>query len=152
MMTIDTFNRLTGQETLHPLVGIADLTADRLDHDVDSPCNFYALLCNEHRLRLVTPGESFHIPAESHKEEYGYTGVLFHPDLLCDTPLESDITVYTCRCNCRRELCSRDRRKVTDCIKLIAHELEHSIDRYSRPIIVSQIGLLLNHCSRICDD
>lgn len=27
-MTINTFNRLTGQVTLHPLVGIADLTDD----------------------------------------------------------------------------------------------------------------------------
>ncbi|PWL60696.1 MAG: transcriptional regulator [Bacteroidales bacterium] len=150
MMTIDTFNRLTGQETLHPLVGIADLTADSLDHDIDSPCNFYALLCNGERLRLIIPGEIFRIPAAVHKRECGYTGVLFHPDLLCDTPLERDINKYPCRCTCHKPLCDSDKNAISGCISLIAHELEHSIDRYSSTIIVSQIGLLLNYCTRIC--
>lgn len=150
MMTIDSFNRITGQETLHPLVGIADLSADRLEDDVDACCNFYALLCNGERLRLVIPGESLHIPAASNKNRCGYTGVLFHPDILCDTPLEHEISSYTCRCNCCRKLCDKELRAINDCISLIARELQHSIDRFSSAIIVSQIGLLLNHCKRIC--
>lgn len=150
MMTIDKFNRLTGQETLHPLVGIADLTGDNLDSDIRKPCNFYALLCNEDRLRLVIPGETLRIPSASNKRSAGYTGVLFHPDLLCDTPLESEITSYTCRCNCHKKLCENDRKTIHGCLDLIANELEHAIDRYSSTIIVSQIGLLLNYCTRIC--
>lgn len=150
MMTIDTFNKLIGQETLHPLVGIADLTGDSLDSDICKPCNFYALLCNEERLRLVIPGEIFRVPSANNKQVSGYTGVLFHPDLLCDTPLESEITSYTCRCNCHKKLCDNERKTIHDCLALIANELEHSIDRYSSAIIVSQIGLLLNYCTRIC--
>lgn len=150
LMTIDNFNRLTGQETLHPLVGIADLTEDSLDCDIIRPCNFYALLCNDGRLRLVIPGEPFRIPAARNRHEHGYTGVLFHPDLLCDTPLENEIMSYTCRCNCCKKLCDKDKKTIQGCIDLIAHELEHSIDRYSSIIIVSQIGLLLNYCTRIC--
>lgn len=95
MMTIDSFNRLTGQETLHPLVGIADLSVDHLEVDVDICCNFYALLCNGERLRLVVPGERLHIPSASNKSADGYTGVLFHPDILFDTPLEHDISRHT---------------------------------------------------------
>lgn len=152
MMTIDKFNRLTGQETLHPLVGIADLTGDNLDSDIRKPCNFYALLCNEDRLRLVIPGETLRIPSASNKRTEGYTGVLFHPDLLCDTPLESEIASYTCRCNCHKKLCENDKKTIYGCLDLIANELEHSIDRYSSAIIVSQIGLLLNYCTRICCD
>lgn len=150
MLTIDTFNRLTGQETLHPLVGIADLSADSLDCDIDRPCNFYALLCNGERLRLVAPGESFRIPSVRNKRTQGYTGVLFHPDILCDTPLEDDIARYSCRCNCSKKLCDNDRKTIDGCIGLIAHELGHAIDRYSGAIIVSQIELLLNYCTRIC--
>lgn len=150
MMTINTFNRLTGQETLHPLVGIADLTDDCLDSDIDRPCNFYAMLCNEERLRLVIPGDIFRIPAAKNRHKYGYTGVLFHPDILCDTPLENEISGYACRCNCHKKLCDKERETIHGCIDLIAHELEHSIDRYSSTIIVSQIGLLLNYCTRIC--
>lgn len=150
MITINSFNKLTGQETLHPLVGMADLTGDRLESDICKPCNFYALLCNEERLRLVTPGETLRIPSESNKHGAGYTGVLFHPDLLCDTPLETEITRYTCWCNCTKKLCDNDKKTIHGCLDLIAHELEHSIDRYSSTIIVSQIGLLLNYCTRIC--
>lgn len=150
MMTIDTFNRLTGQETLHPLVGIADLTDDRLESDIDTPCNFYALLCDGERLRLVLPGETFNIPAARNRQANGYSGVLFHPDLLCDTPLEADIESYRCRCSCKKKLCDSDKKTIRSCIDLIAHELEHSIDRYSSTIIVSQICLLLNYCTRIC--
>lgn len=150
MMTIDSFNRLTGQETLHPLVGLADLSADHLEVDIDICCNFYALLCNGERLRLVVPGERLHIPSASNKSADGYTGVLFHPDILFDTPLERDISSYTCRCSCCRRLCDKELKAINECISLIARELQHSIDRYSSAIIVSQIGLLLNHCTRIC--
>lgn len=41
-------------------------------------------------------------------------------------------------------------KTIDDCIGLIAHELGHAIDRYSGTIIVSQIELLLNYCTRIC--
>ncbi len=150
MMTINTFNKLTGQETLHPLVGLADLSGDNLDSDIYKPCNFYALLCNEDRLRLVIPGETLRIQSASNKRISGYTGVLFHPDLLCDTPLETEIVSYPSRCNCHKKLCENDKKTIHDCLDLIATELEHSIDRYSCTIIVSQIGLLLNYCSRIC--
>lgn len=150
MMTINTFNRLTGQETLHPLVGIADLTGDRLDSDICKPCNFYALLCNEDRLRLLIPGEILRIPSARNKRTTGYIGVLFHPDILCDTPLEREIASYACQCNCHKKLCDHDMKTIHGCLDLIANELEHSIDRYSSTIIVSQIGLLLNYCTRIC--
>lgn len=150
MMTIDQFNRLTGQETLHPLVGIADLTGNSLDSDIICTCNFYALLCNEKRLKLIIPGEVILIPAERNKQKYGYTGVLFHPDILCDTPLENEISAYSCRCNCHRTLDDHEKTTIHECLEMIAQELNHSIDRYSSVIIVSQIGLLLNYCTRIC--
>lgn len=151
LMTIDQFNRLTGQKTLHPLVGIADLSHTRLLHSVRKQCNFYALLLGEKGLRLINPGEVFSIPSETDKSEYGYTGVLFHPDLLYDTTLESEIEIYPCRCNSHKSLCDRERATVKDCIDCIANELEHAIDRYSSTIIVSQIGLLLNYCTRFCN-
>lgn len=88
VITVDLFNKLTGQETLHPLVGLADQSGDRLSEDLYRPCNFYALICrpdeNGERasLRLVNPGEMFEIPAAFHCNTKGYTGVIFHPDLL----------------------------------------------------------------------
>jgi len=157
VITVDLFNKLTGQETLHPLVGLADLSGDKLNEDLHMPCNFYALICRPDEngmrtsLRLVNPGEMFEIPAAFHLDAKGYTGVIFHPDLLCDTPLERHIDDYPTRCTCHGTLTERERRTISDCLGKIDKELHHAIDRYSSSIIVSHIELLLNYCTRFCD-
>ena len=40
VITIDLFNKFTEQETLNPLVGLADLSGDKLSEDLCMPCNF----------------------------------------------------------------------------------------------------------------
>lgn len=158
VVTIDLFNKLTGQETLHPLVGLADLSGDRLPEGLCMPCDFYALICQQNgngiraTLWLVSPGETFEIPSAHHRETRGYTGVLFHPDLLCDTPLENSIDCYPTRCSCRSALTERERQTIQDCLREIDKELHHAIDRYSSTIIVSHIELLLNYCTRFCSN
>ncbi len=158
VITIDRFNKLTGQETLHPLVGLADLTGDKLHDDLCLPCNFYALICRQEKqglqasLQLINPGETFEIPSARHRETKGYTGVLFHPDLLCDTPLEKCIDRYPTRCSCRSALTERERQTISDCLREIDKELHHAIDRHSSTIIVSHIELLLNYCTRFCSN
>lgn len=158
IITIDLFNKLTGQETLHPLVGLADLSGDKLSEDLRMPCNFYALICRpvgngaRDSLQLVNPGEMFEIPAALHCDTKGYTGVIFHPDLLCDTPLERHIGDYPTRCSCHGALTERERRTISDCIEKIDKELHHAIDRHSSTIIVSHIELLLNYCTRFCNN
>lgn len=89
IITIDRFNRLTGQETLHPLVGIADLSGDMLEKGVEQPCSFYALIYNNESLRLINPGEMFKIPSASEKQTDGYIGVLFIP--ICSATLRWNI-------------------------------------------------------------
>ena len=156
VITIDLFNKLTGQETLHPLVSLANLSGNKLSEDLRMPCNFYALICRpdesgvQTSLRLVNPGEIFEIPAAFHRNAKGYTGVIFHPDLLCDTPLEQHINDYPTRCCCHGALTEREQQTIADCLKEIDKELHHSIDRHSSTIIVSHIELLLNYCTRFC--
>lgn len=150
LITIEKFNKLTGRETLHPLVGVADLSRGCPGCGIQSRCNFYALLCGVDSLQLLSPGESVCFPSEEDSLDETMRGVFFHPDLLCDTPLERDIASYSCRCHCHRTLAARERKAISSCIDQISHELEHSIDRYSSTIIASQIGLLLNYCTRIC--
>lgn len=156
VVTIDLFNKLTGQETLHPLVGLADLSNDTLKDDIRMPCSFYAMICRTQKtdssasLRLTLPGEMFEIPSLQHLQTKGYTGVLFHPDLLCDTPLEQCIDHYPTRCRCHNALNERERQIISDCLKEIDKELHHAIDCHSSTIIVSHIELLLNYCTRFC--
>lgn len=157
VITIDKFNKLTGQETLHPLVSVADLSRDELRDDLRMPCNFYALICRQDEkdgqtsLRLINPGEVFEIPSAANRDTKGYTGVLFHPDLLCGTILERNIGTYPTRCSCRSALSERERQTIDGCLHEIGKELHHAIDRYSSDIFVSHIELLLNYCTRFCD-
>ena len=158
VITIDLFNKLTGQETLHPLVGLANLSGDKLSKDLLMPCNFYALICRPDgngvrtSLQLVNPGEMFEIPAVFHRNVKGYTGVIFHPDLLCDTSLERHINDYPTRCSCYGALTERERQTIADCLERIDKELHCAIDRHSSAIIVSHIELLLNYCIRFCSN
>lgn len=158
VITIDRFNKLTGQETLHPLVGLADLTGVGLHDDLRLPCDFYALICRQEKqgtqnsLQLINPGETFEIPSVHHRNTKGYTGVLFHPDLLCDTPLENSIDRYPTRCSCHCALTEREWQTISDCLREIGKELHHAIDRHSGTIIVSHIELLLNYCTRFCSN
>ncbi len=156
LLTIDLFNKLTGQETLHPLVSLVDLSGDRLAETLRLPCNFYALICHKGTDRrhafiwLANPGDTFEVPSAYRLRANGYTGVLFHPDLLCGTPLERNIGQYPARCRCRSALTERERRTFHDCLQKIDKELHHAIDRHSGVIIASHIELLLNYCTRFC--
>ena len=40
LMTIDRFNKLTGHETLHPLICMVDLSKANLTEDIRMMCNF----------------------------------------------------------------------------------------------------------------
>lgn len=110
-MTIDMFNKLTGHETLHPQICMIDLSKTNLSEDIRIMCDFYGLLyynspkqskaSEKEWLRLIYPGEVIEIPSKQHRHADYYSGVLFHPDLLCDTSLENRIETYPKRCRCR---------------------------------------------------
>lgn len=156
-MTIDRFNKLTGHDTLHPLICMVDLSRTDLDEAVGMPCDFYGLLyCDSDGsgtewLRLIRPGETVELPVKSNRRADSYSGVLFHPDLLCDTPLENRIETYPGRCRCRGALSEHERQIIADNLREIGEELRHAIDRHSASIIASHIELLLNYCVRFCN-
>ena len=41
-----------------------------------------------------------------------------------------------------------EREIIRDYMSKISHELEHPIDKFSKPLIVSNIEVLLNYCMR----
>ena len=102
-------------------------------------------------LRLIYPGETVEIPLNRHRHTGCCSGVLFHPDLLCDTSLENRIETYPKRCCCKGTLSEHERNIITDNLREIGEELHHAIDRHSASIIASHIELLLNYCIRFCN-
>ena len=160
LMTIYRFNKLTVHETLHPLICMVDLSRTNLNEDIRMMCDFYGLLyyndpeqdkiSGKEWLRLIYPGETVEIPLNRHRHTGCCSGVLFHPDLLCDTSLENRIEPYPKRCCCKGALSEHERRIITDNLRKFGEELHHAIDRHSATIITSHIELLLNFCVRFC--
>ncbi len=77
--------------------------------------------------------------------------LFFHPDFLRGTSLArkmKDYTFFTYEVDEALHMSQREREIVIDCIRSIREELQHSIDRHTRNIIISNIEVFLNHCVR----
>ena len=83
----------------------------------------------------------------------GYA-LVFHPDLIRDTSLGQQIQGYTFFSYSVSEalhISERERQVVLDCLAKIDSELRQSIDKHSKKLIVSNIELFLNYCTRFYD-
>ncbi len=81
-------------------------------------------------------------------------GLFFHPDLIRGTSLSAkmkDYTFFSFETNEALHLSDLEKQTVTDCVIKIQTELEHNIDKHSQTLIVSNIELLLNYCTRYYD-
>lgn len=159
-MTIDRFNKLTGHETLHPLICMVDFSKANLTEDIRMTCNFYGLLyyndseqekaSEKEWLRLVYPVKRLKYPRTGIDIPDAIRGGCFIPICYADTSLENRIETYPKRCCCKGALSEHERRIITDNLREIGEELHHAIDRHSATIIASHIELLLNYCVRFC--
>ncbi|MDE7349947.1 MAG: hypothetical protein K2N25_02680 [Muribaculaceae bacterium] len=78
-------------------------------------------------------------------------GLLFSPELLARTNLEKGINNYSFFSYSSNEaliLSEEECATITRYMEEIQRELQHSIDKFSKPLIVSNIEILLNYCLR----
>jgi AraC-like DNA-binding protein len=78
----------------------------------------------------------------------------FHPDLLRGTPLGQHMQEYTFfsyNVSEALHISERERQTVLECFAKIETELQQSIDKHSKKLIVSNIELFLNYCTRFYD-
>ena len=105
----------------------------------------------EGTLVFLAPGQVAGV--NSNGEFYQPKGhaLVFHPDLIHGTSLGKHIQEYSFFGYQSREalhLSERERKIVLDCFSKIKYELEHAIDKHSKMLIVSNIELFLNYCTR----
>ena len=77
--------------------------------------------------------------------------LLFHLDFLHRTPLAQKIRQYTFFSYASNEalhLSVDERLIIQDYMGKIAREFEHPTDKFSKPLIIPNIEVLLNHCMR----
>ncbi len=102
---------------------------------------------------FLSPGQVIGENKEEYYQPQG-TALVFHPDLLLGTSLGrhmSDYHFFSYAINEALHLSEQERKIILDCFAKIAYELKHSIDNHSKQLIVSNIELFLNYCTRFYD-
>jgi hypothetical protein len=168
--TIKEYNAFNNNETLHPLVSVVHLDKAEPRKLKRLRYEFYTIFlkqihCGDLRYGLgnydyeegtlifLAPGQ---VIGESKNEYYQPQGIalVFHPDLIAGTSLGKNIGDYhffSYAVNEALHLSEQERKIVQDCFSKIEYELQHAIDKHSKQLIVSNIELFLNYCTRFYD-
>ena len=163
-----------GLSALHPLVSVLDLSKGTWMVREKAEAvryNFYAVFLKQGQsctlrygrknydyqdgtLVFVGPGQVVNIAhIDPDFKPSGYA-LLFHPNLLRGTNLGNSMDKYSFFSYELYEalhISQRERQIVLDCFDKIQYELSQGIDKHSKRIIVSNIELFLNYCTRFYD-
>lgn len=171
--SVSDYNNLVGIETLHPQVSVIDLSKTINYDSPHSHLNFgvYAVflkevVCGELRygrgiydyqegtLVFIAPGQVVQITRKNPGEPGKGRVLLFHPDLIHGTALGraiSNYSFFSYETNEALHISDRERKIVLECFAKIAYEIEERIDQHSKKLIVSNIQLFLDYCTRFYD-
>lgn len=169
--TISEYNAFNNNETFHPLVSVVDLSKANPRQGSKMYFGFYTIFLKdvkcgdmvygrhtydyqEGTLVFLAPGQVAGI--NSNGETYQPKGfaLVFHADLIHGTALGRNMQEYSFfgyQSNEALHLSERERNIVMDCFSKIEYELQHSIDKHSKKVILSNIELFLNYCTRFYD-
>lgn len=169
--SICAYNEWAGVITQNPLVGFIDFSTVKPLRHARKLYGLYAIFlkdvkCGELRygrqyydyqdgtLIFVAPGQVF--GADDDGEMFQPTGylLLFHPDLLRNTPLGrlmKEYTFFSYETNEALHLSNEERQIIMDCFHKIQYELQHPVDKHSKALIVDSIKMFLDYCTRFYD-
>ncbi len=170
--TIDAYNKLYGLTTFHPLVTVIDLkkATKRFDR-LRINYGVYALFlknginCSlrygreyydyqEGTVVCFAPGQVIDVDCTNEPLAPDVIGLMFHPDLICGTPLAEKIGTFGYFRYSQREalhLSEKERDMFTDCLRKISDEIEYPVDNHSSDLISANIQLMLEYLSRFYD-
>ena len=170
--TIDAYNKLYGLTTSHPLVTVIDLkkATKRLDR-LRINYGVYALYlkngvnCSlkygreyydyqEGSVVCFSPGQIIEVDSSSDPVAPDVVGLMFHPDLICGTPLAEKIGNFSYFRYSQKEalhLSEKEKNLFLDCLEKIREEIEYPVDSHSTDLISANIQVLLEYLSRFYD-
>jgi AraC family transcriptional activator of pobA len=169
--TVNQYNEFNQQETLHPLVTVIDLSTASPRKKSSQYMGCYGVflketICGDLRygkeyydyqegtLVFMAPGQVFTVENDGELYQPKGHALVFHPDLLHGTSLNTsmpDHSFFGYQVNEALHLSRRETQIVMDCFGKIKYELEHAIDKHSRRLIVANIELFLDYCTRFYD-
>lgn len=166
--SIDTFNKVYGLETRHPLVTVADLS-QATTYPTHCIFNYhvYALFLKQVKCGDLRYGRQYYDYQEGTVTSFApgqvveVTGtpgmppvsqaLIFHPDLIRGTSLGRSIRQYSFFSYASNEalhLSDDEKMIFRDCLEKIQMELQRPADRHSKRLITRNIELLLDYCMR----
>jgi len=168
--TIADYNNFNNNETLHPLVSIVDLSKADPRKQYKMNFNVYCIVLkqvkcgdikygNSHydyqegTLVFFGPGQVVEVNNEDFYQPFG-TALVFHPDLIHNTPLGKhihDYSFFSYNTNEALHLSKKEQKMILDCFDKINYELNQTIDKHSKTLIASNIELFLQYCNRFYD-
>lgn len=172
--TVNDYCSRFGTSALHPLVTYLDINelTRRPQEGIEAlRFNFYAVFLKQGAhctlkygrknydyqdgtLVFIGPGQVVSIANDGPDYVPSGYALLFHPDLLRGTALGSAMGKYnffSYEVSEAVHLSRKERAIVLDCFDKIQYELEQGIDKHSKALIVSNIELFLNYCTRFYD-
>lgn len=168
--TIKEYNAFNNHETLHPLVSIVDLEKAEPRQHKKLNYGFYTVFfkkvhCGDLRYGLnnydyeegtlifLAPGQVIGMNSNEYYQPQGLA-LVFHPDLLLDTNLGksiSDYSFFSYASNEALHISEKEKQIILDCFDKIKYELNQGVDKHSKQLVVSNIELFLNYCTRFYD-
>ena len=168
--SIKEYNEFNNNETLHPLVGVVHLDKAEPRQLRRLRYSFYTVFfkkikCGDLRYGLsnydyeegtlifLAPGQVIGQYGEDYYQPQGIA-LVFHPDLIAGTTLGGkmhDYHFFSYAVNEALHLSEHERKVILDCFSKIEYELHHAIDKHSKQLIISNIELFLNYCTRFYD-
>lgn len=103
---------------------------------------------------FVAPNQVLEFKKENVNAEDNGWSIVFHPDLIRQSELGKKIDQYsffTYATNEALHLSDEERQTLTDIVEKIEKEYNGNIDAHSQTLIISNIELLLNYCTRFYD-
>lgn len=169
--SISEYNKMVNHETLHPLVSIVDFSKSDTICQFSRVFGFYCVflkdvMCGdmyygknsydyqEGTLVFVAPDQVYGINNEGNYIQPAGFALLFHPDLIKGTDFGKKIREYSFfsyEVHEALHLSEREREIILDSFNNIKFELEQTIDKHSKSLIINNIELFLNYCMRFYD-
>ena len=169
--TIKKYAEAFNNKALHPLIAFVDLNKSLPMLRSQFMLGFYAIIIKETRCGDIRYGNQYydydegtmvfigsnqiikHEPEGEIHQPYG-KALIFHSDLIKGTNLGKHIHEYTFFSYASYEalhLSNKEREKILVCFDNIENEIIQNIDRHSKKLILSNLELLLNYCTRFYD-
>lgn len=157
--------------TLHPLVSVLDFAKAKPRQGYHMSFDIFTIILKEVKcgdlaygkntydyqegtLVFVGPGQVVDVSNKTDIYQPTDRGLTFHPDLIRGTPLAKQIDEYgffSYNLSEALHLSPDEQQTILDLMSKIENELKRPVDKHSKKLIASNIGLFLDYCERFYD-